>query len=710
MTSSPTCRKGLPAGKVLPASNDDNSICKTSPTRVFDFGVSKVEETRPTSCKSTRTKRNNAPSAHCLVSPEYAPSPSFRRSRQSLHVLPTLIETSIESDSENINSSFINDALAFPKLDHSYLLCTKKQAENANKKLSVDGKQSHFERMNDLLAKARSLTDSGLEEEGLDVYRNALRINAAKLARVKVQMNEADRKHPSTVESIHLRLLEDWSKIGLSLGDIRVSMAIVYERLGHYKQAIACCNEAQYTYERHPTLSGLSFDGVSVQELVQKADAIRATILSAKSTFRERKDRYDKLFRVRSKAAVTGDSKLLRKAQIMATEIKALEISSLGENHTQVAGTCTVLSELAVERNDKEMAIAYAKEAVRINERSLGDKHPQTGHSFAHLARLYAESMMFVPSVDLFIRAVDIFRSLKVQPKCVGSMLNEIALILLRNDRIDDAIRFFCDALSFYRSYGTRSAVEGVYDDLTSYTANVWRALARCYFQTKQYKDSARALVNLLNIQRNIRTVHEDSLVLSWARKDAVEKPPPELAADESIADTLRRLGKAYRRAEMYQEARPVLKEAALISRIAVSRLVAGSKGRLNSLLPAKEDEFASDLYLYAKVCSDLEDFDEASKVFGESLEVRLFSDAHRQGFRANMVHCCMCLVGMGDIHLKKGEREDARRVYEDALTYCSAHGKLCWRIRENDYYMFQWGTHRLMPPKISLRSILFIR
>ncbi len=158
----------------------------------------------------------------------------------------------------------------------------------------------------------------------------------------------------------------------------------------------------------------------------------------------------------------------------------------------------------------------------------------------------------------------------------------------------------------------------------------------------------------------------------------------PLLSDDDSIADTLKRLAKVYSSVGKYNKACVVLNDALYLYQVGY-HVARGAKSETKteknaSLLCKNQDQIAHTLYCIAEIQEKRGLHDNAINVYSEALQLRLFSDAQRclsdRGERENMVHCAMCLAGIGSVHMNRKEYADARRVYNDAMKFCKAHGR----------------------------------
>jgi Tfp pilus assembly protein PilF len=184
-------------------------------------------------------------------------------------------------------------------------------------------------------------------------------------------------------------------------------------------------------------------------------------------------------------------------------------------------------------------------------------------------------------------------------------------------------------------------------------TVQVWRNLAECYFLRKEFESATTAFKSALEVQRDARKLYYA------ATKDGSSVVMPPLVCEESIADTLKRLGKSYAAQQKYDESFHTLLEALMIFQTAYDKAQS----------PEKQDQVANIIYCIAEVKEADKNYDEAIKLYAESLQLRRCSDKQRpQGKKANSVHCAMCMAGIGSTHMAKQQYDLAFKAYNEAL------------------------------------------
>lgn len=696
----------------------DDEVFDTSPTRVLDFDFStdsdqssfdRIWDEEFDAEEKTSVEASAAPTSSRSTESRCGPQ-SHRRNRQrqlKVHVLPTLEETATGLFAEADNIAQVPKHHSSPRLDGPTLNDVftpqspsgspsfrldyspgKVAMQKSNKisfiepevvpasrrkrelRVTTVRPKNHFDRIREFEAQARRLVQTGREEQAIEIYRKILSYNSIEVDRIKEQMNQVDGKHPNTVGSIHTRLKEDWSNLLLSTGQTRMALATLCERMGNYKKSISNCRDAYDAFTKHAAFAGS--EKTSSQEYIIESQKLLQRLKNAQASFEDRRARHAQIIALRTHAVDNADVSLLSRVEDALWEVKQIEESTLGSNHPQVADTWLLLSEIAADKNNRAKALEYAVEALNVNTEALGSSHPQTGNNILRIARLHDKNHEEDAALAFFNRALETLRPLQLSPGLLGSIYNDVAIIHLRRANIDLAISVLQEALSLYvpdvlKPLDHPPDLESVLE-----AVQIWRNLGECYHQKREFAEAATALSRALSIQRDVRRLLEADNQ-NQIGQVANDKRIPHYATDGSIAETLRRLGKMYRGSGKLTEAKFVLREAIAIQRIAVARAVQSKGGYL---LPEKQDELANTLYCLAEVCVDLNELDSATRLFTDSLQLRLFSDANKQGGRTNLIHCAMCLVGMGNIHLQKQEYKEAEKVFRDSLTYCDAHGK----------------------------------
>ena len=483
----------------------------------------------------------------------------------------------------------------------------------------------------------------------------------------------------------------------------------------------------------------------NIDTLLHEACALLNRLTEAQSSYEERRRMVEEILLLRQEISTTFDpkhrKKLYSRVETMTKKFLSIERSTLGATHPQIADTLQLLSDLALEQQrekpgSRDKAIQYLLQGLDINQNSLGKMHPRTGQDLLRMARLYQQPAVMGMSpndpkrrqdedraITYFQQAAAVFAGVEGGQRVVGSILNDLAVIHVARRDFRKALDLLQDSLRNFESEsssedgdtattttttteGSSHVVGGVCIDVVQ----VWRNMGECHVNLKDFGQAIESFVTALDIQRDARQKH-DSVAESDLDSAGGEKSflvhLMQLISDESMADTLRRLGKAFQSAGKYKEAMIVLREAMQIHRAAVEEAGGAGKGRpISPTLPAKLDQLANTAYCIAEVYAASEQYAAAVKIFNESMQLRIASDGHRhETQRCNMIHCAMCLVGIANVHLNKKEYVEAHKLFNDALFFCEAQGTYFLRRRDATSSVKTLQTFRA-----DLLKLLFIR
>ena len=615
---------------------DDNSTISSTGINsgpVVDISIQKNEEPnitpRSPSNRSSRHRRTVV-----LPALEEAPGSSHMRSSSSMDSLPPSPRTQA---SAKLPPQFTED----PGLDH--------------------------DEVNLINDKASRYALRGNEKKALKTYKRALRLTRIEVARIDRQLRDAQNQPTYLKTTINIVLHDEWTTVALIIAEIRTMMAIIYERIGDYNRAIHCCNEAKDVYHRQSIFdkkhcvrdSNSEMNSARMSHMAMKME-------DARDTYKVRQQLHEEAAEIHRELVATKDvaTKDLFFENIFdkLSAALALELESLGENHPQVSDTMAFLSKLYLERSQVEKALGTMKRAVAMAEVSLGTTHPRTGEKYYDIARMYERIKRNKEdssnAIEYYEKAVDTYKEADGDySRLTGSILNDVGVLHIQREEYDLAVQRLSDALAAYESSIEES--RGMFAD----TSQVWRNLAECYVLRKQWDSATMAFKSAIDVQHDARKLYDTA-----ARdNDKVAMPP--LVTDESIGDTFRRLGKTYAAQRKYNDSFVTLTEALTIYQNAYDKAYQESRKDKSVDLSSKQDQVASIIYCIAEVKEADEQFDEAIKLYEESLQLRISSDKQRKrGNKLNHVHCAMCLAGIGSIRMAKCDYSLSFKAYNKAL------------------------------------------
>ena len=561
-----------------------------------------------------------------------------------------------------------------------------KKKGKAKKRPSIKGGDKQSDRLKsvkDLQKEATEKAHRGEEEEAQKLYRNAIQIAGSEIARINFRIVKSQEKHEETRISIQKKLREDLRKIGLIIGKLRTKMAILYERSGDFERAISCCREAMEIYKHQPAVEETTKN--NAQEMM---DLMKIMCERLEQSFKALEGRDAMLMMIKEYRRSIGfatdpkeKKELYGIVEEMAKKVESMEISALGESHPQLAETLQLLSTIALEQGKHHDAVVYLEKAIKISKASLGLRHARIGQYYLRLARIHLSQGIESLALETFHSATDILRHSEKFARVLGSTFNDVAVIYMRRREYDNATVNLHEALLFYeRALEEESRERDPLEPknncaLSTDTVQVLRNLGECYMKQEEFEKARVELMKVLKLQRDARKVYDNVIDLDIGII-GVETFLLTLIDDESIADTLVRLGRAEAAAGDHQKAVAVFKEAIdLFNRVGLSEVLANGPSALaDKQQRSRRDQVTNTLYCIAEECSALGEYDEALRFYSESMRLRSFSSSGAQEKQSSILHCALCFVGIANAHLGKNEFVRAKKLLNETQDYCRAN------------------------------------
>jgi tetratricopeptide (TPR) repeat protein len=508
----------------------------------------------------------------------------------------------------------------------------------------------------------------GNEKAAIALYKRALVLTTGEVSRIQSIMEKAMKEPEYLKNTIYFLLSDQWTLVALIIAEIRTMMAIIYERTGDYDKAIKACHEAREVYHRQLRRDSANHSEnlTSAQVNYEMMTHMAEKLDEAKRTFDTRKELHEDVLQIHAEIKTAHGmglhcDKLFDAIFDKLSLALGLEIQSLGKNHPQVAETLAFLSRLHLERNDKSKALVSMERATSVAEIALGSKHPITGKMYYELARQYENVNLDkadkINAGLYYEKALETYKEAEGEhSRIIGSISNDLGVLLLQQGQVDHAIHCLSDALAIYDS-------AYITDDICADTAQVWRNLAECYVFRKEWDMASANYESALNVQRDARKIFNTSSETN----PNLEMPP--LIRDENIADTLKRLGKAYAADQQYNQAYRTLLEGLTLLQNVCENVKKSSDTMSPVDLAYKEDQVANMIYCLAEVKEADKKYNEAIRLYDESLGFRLYSDRLREkGMKKNRVHIAMCLAGIGKMRIHRGEYSMAFKAFNEAI------------------------------------------
>lgn len=535
----------------------------------------------------------------------------------------------------------------------------------ASRETGADDQRKEIQNMNN---KASEFALRGDEAMAIKLYKRTLTRCMHEVERIQKRMEMTATEPDYLKDTVYNLLRDEWTEIALIIAEIKTMMAVLYERTTDYDRAIKACTEAKDVYQRQrgresknrtKNFPNADVSYAMTMHMAEKLQEAKNTLENRKEGHKQALDIHEKIKKIKDYAR---REKLYSALFEKLSSVLSLEIETLGRHHPQVAETMTFLSKIHVEKNDSTTAIMVMQRATSVAEIALGSKHPQTGEKYYELARQFdnanRDKYDKAHALLYYKKALDTFKQAEGDHKrTIGSISNDLGVLLLQDGKYDDAVCKLKDALANYEA-----CTKNDDDMFHAETAQVWRNLAECYAVQKKWKLATEKFSSALAVQRNARREFE-----SVQTDQTLEMPF--LIQDASIADSMKKLGKAYTALEEYDKAERILLEGLTIFQNACETFKSTSKTASPLKLAFKQDSIANIIFCIAEVKEASKKYQEAIHLYDESLTLRHFSDQARpKEMKLNNVHIAMCLAGIGRARMALGEHGMAYRAFTEAI------------------------------------------
>jgi tetratricopeptide (TPR) repeat protein len=520
---------------------------------------------------------------------------------------------------------------------------------------------------------AMELAEMGDEREALSIYKSALQLAVSEIDKITCKIQKSKYQHTSKEKSSGESLKQDLLRVVIASGKIRTEMALLLERDGCFDQSIICCREAKQLYKQ-PVLQ---HDNISITDEMEKVCELMSLMIEklelAKSFTPSRTEMVAKITDLRNQIAGTCDKderkNLYKQVKQEVENVKTLDEKAFGAEHPRVSDSLLLLSALALEQKEESNALDYLESGLTLTKKSLGMKHPRTAKFLNHIARLHRDHGRDDIAMTHFEQAVSVLRQSREKPRVLGTVLNDMSVLHMRKSEFDRAVEGLKEALNKFREDSEQENGQLCIDALRA-----WWNLGDCYRHQSQEAQAAEAFEKALDLQRNARKIHD---LLSGYDLEVLGagKPLLRLIDDESIANTLVRLGKATAASGQHPKALDAFQDALDVSGHCPipddeACIVASSAN-----VRAAEGVMASIHFCMAESYCAIGNHEEAICSYNMSIQVYRSSSAHKQDRQAVSEHCGKCYLRIGDVYLSKKAQVQAYRFYQKALECCKEDG-----------------------------------
>lgn len=536
---------------------------------------------------------------------------------------------------------------------------------------SLMSTQSHLTlsiKVQTLLEMAADVVNSELLEAASKSYQKAIHAAGSEIMNINIQMGNVQGDDSSASTAMRNGYHEDLRMIGIIIGMLRTKMAILYADDGDYERAIDLSKGAVQVHRHQPALKIATASLNDVDDLAGLMVLIIERLDSAQTCLEDHKELLDKIDLHSNTSDFSDVESVFSSPKEIVFDMveRSAQDDESAISHRD-GDALEMLSVHAAEQDKHDEGIKYLRDALQIHLVALGMKHPRTGKTLLRVAKMYRGTGNDRNNEDLvlgyFHQTAAVLQRSNLSQRARVSVLNDIAVIHMRRNDFDEAIKFLLDSLHACDE-DMEEDCDGA-DGRHVATLQVWRNLGECYMQLRQFKSAEGAYLKALDIQRNCLTIQETAEKLNL-RAAGIEKSFVKMTSDTNMADTICRIGKARSGNGGHKKALGIFREALVV----LTRSAATDKDRPDRELLEKRDQLTHVLYCIAEAECANEDYDKAQQMYKLSIKLRNSTGAEKKDKRmTSRIHCLTCYVGIGDVLMKLKEFPKARKQYKDALT-----------------------------------------
>jgi tetratricopeptide (TPR) repeat protein len=488
-------------------------------------------------------------------------------------------------------------------------------------------------------------------------YQKAIHAAGSEIMSINIQMGNMLDDHSSSSAARRSSCHEDLRLIGVIIGMLRTKMAILHVSVSDYERVIDLCKGAVQVHMHQPVLKSISPNLSEMEDVAGLMVLIIERLENAQTCFEGHKELLEKI-----------DQYSTSNADDISSSSKRIVLDMLEKSSIPLdSDALEVLSVHTVKQDKHDEGTMYLRDALQIHLVALGLKHPRTSKSLLHVAQMYRGSGNDRDNESLvlgyFQETAAILHRSNLSQQSRVAILNDIAVIHMRRNVYDEAIRFLLDALHAYDEIADENSEKRGHHIAT---LQVWRNLGECYMQLFKFKSAEGAFLKALHIQRDCIKIQETAEKMELNAMK-VSEPVLKLANDTYIAHTICRIGKARAGGGNHKQALDVYREALRV----LNRNSSADKNRSDQELLEKRDQLTQLLFCIAESERATNDNEKSLQMYNLSLRLRRSNGAeHRDKRTATRLHCLSCFLGIIDIYVKQRRFDEAKNEIKAALTY----------------------------------------
>ena len=541
--------------------------------------------------------------------------------------------------------------------------------------ISVQSHLSLSSKVQSLLELAADVVNAEGLDEAYSFYQKAIHAAGLEIMEINKQMGNSKADGAVSSRTMNATYHEDLRLIGIIIGLLRTRLAILYTEGSDYDRAIELCKGANQVHKHQPALKMVNQkreDNDQIADLIvviiERLDKAQACLVQHRD-FLERIDDQFSTADIEECSAADDDISVFTAKEIVFNMIEGVATDDGSILTYRDDDTLELLSVHAAEEDKQDQAINFLRDALQVQLVAMGLKQPRATQTLIRVANMYRGTGNDRKNEELvlghFEQTASVLRHSTLGARSRGAVLNDIAVIHMRQKDYEEASKFLLDAL---RSYDEDDVIQG--DEKASIaTLHVWRNLGECYMKRENFRSAEAAFLKALDIQTDSRKIQNAAEDLKLAII-GLEKSMLPLINDANIADTICRIGKARAASGDHKRALDIFQEALSV----IDRDSVEDKGRPAKELLEKSDQLCHTLYCIAESCCAVDDYEKSLRMYNLSINLRNSGGAYKNDKRKrSRIHCLSCFVGIGNVYAKAKKYPMALKQYKEALSYALA-------------------------------------
>ena len=353
--------------------------------------------------------------------------------------------------------------------------------------MSVQSHLSLSTKVQSLLELAADVVNSDSLDESSRFYQKAIHGAGLEIMEINTQMGNLKGDDTPSGKSLKTTYHEDLRLIGIIIGLLRTKMAIMYTEGGDYERAVELCKGANQVHKHQPALKMVNQKlGTDSDQIAGLMVLIIERLENAQTCLEQHKKLLDEI----DLHSTIGVDDYLSDDDVTVFTTKEIVFSMVEGRATEDGSIVTyreddtleLLSVHAATEDKHDQATHFLRDALQVQLVAMGMKHPRTTQTLIRVANMYRGVGNDRKNEELvlgdFEQTASVLRHSNLGGRARGAVLNDIAVIHMRRQDYEEAVKFLLDALRAYDDEDRFSARGGKdFDCDSAFVAQLGRIL-----------------------------------------------------------------------------------------------------------------------------------------------------------------------------------------------------------------------------------------